>query len=237
MVTDLLPEKSCHHFHTTKTLHQKIQKQHLHFRIKKKRKGDRFIFYKINLSPFIYAEAFYRLIGLLAGVSIDVRSNPLFDVNAKLDNQNPTPYDVRTSNTVVRIESRLPGLLGSVGSIGIQAECRMRKKEISYARFMPMTTQTSILNEIPPIKAQRPFPDFLELYLDTPESKGSAIKKAVGYDLAVRAQFVLKTASETRYFPAPGVKDPTRYGPEYAKADFVKTKRPFWADEQTNKAN
>jgi hypothetical protein len=183
------------------------------------------------------AEAFYRLIGLLAGVSIDVRSNPLFDVNAKLDNQNPTPYDVRTSNTVVRIESRLPGLLGSVGSIGIQAECRMRKKEISYARFMPMTTQTSILNEIPPIKAQRPFPDFLELYLDTPESTGSAIKKAVGYDLAVRAQFVLKTASETRYFPAPGVKDPTRYGPEYAKADFVKTNRPFWADEQTNKAN
>jgi hypothetical protein len=183
------------------------------------------------------AEAFYRLIGLLAGVSIDIRSNPLFDASAKLDNQNPTPYDVRTSNTVIRIESRLPGLLGSVGSIGIQAECRMRKNEISYFRFMPVTTQTSILNEIPPIKAQRPFPDFLELYLDTPESTGSALKNAVGYDLAVRAQFVLKTPSETRYFPAPGIKDATRYGPKYAKADFVKTNRPFWADEQTNKAN
>lgn len=56
-----------------------------------------------------------------------------------------------------------------------------------------------------------------------------------GFLWAVRAQFVLKNQSESRYFPAPGVKDPTRYGPAYAKADFNKTNQPFWADEQTHK--
>ena len=61
-------------------------------------------------------------------------------------------------------------------------------------------------------------------------------RKARGQAWTVRAQFVLQASAGVRYFPAPEVKDPTAYGPAYAKADFNKTERPFWADEQTHKA-
>ncbi|MFS2162064.1 hypothetical protein ACCD10_32740, partial [Pseudomonas sp. Pseusp122] len=56
------------------------------------------------------------------------------------------------------------------------------------------------------------------------------------FEWAVRAQFILSTQSQTLHFPAPAVKDPIRFGPEYAQADFTTTHRPFWADEHTHKA-
>lgn len=86
-----------------------------------------------------------------------------------------------------------------------------------------------------PFKAQRIYADTLELYLNTPKSR-SMPNRYSGFEWAVRAQFTLKSETQIRHFPTPSVKDSTRYGPEFAKADFNKTNRPFWADEQTHKA-
>src|SRR5690606_26699197 len=58
-------------------------------------------------------EAFYRLLGLFAGPTIKVETNPLYDPDAKLLMHDPVPYAVRKANTVIRIETHLPGLLGS----------------------------------------------------------------------------------------------------------------------------
>ncbi|WDG81644.1 hypothetical protein PUP68_31505 [Pseudomonas chlororaphis] len=179
-------------------------------------------------------EALYRLIGLLAGIGIKIDKNPLYQADAKLDPNGKYPFPVRTANTVIRIESRLPGLLGSIGSLGIQADCRLCEVVTTYFRGMPLPGEKKVPNTSSDFQAQRLHPDALELYVNTPTMvvRGTS---GHGFLWAVRAQFVLKNQSESRYFPAPGVKDPTRYGPAYAKADFNKTNQPFWADEQTHK--
>jgi len=70
-------------------------------------------------------EAFYRLLGVFAGINISIVRNPLFEPNAKLDAREEVPYSVRSANTLIRIESRLPGLLGSLGGVDIEADCRL----------------------------------------------------------------------------------------------------------------
>ncbi|BAQ83656.1 toxin VasX [Pseudomonas sp. St29] len=182
-------------------------------------------------------EAFYRLLGVLAGINISIVRNPLFEPNAKLDVREEVPYSVRSANTLIRIESRLPGLLGRLGSIDIEADCRLCETVTHYSiKGSPYRTdiQAPTLCSIP--KAQRLFNDSLELYFSTPPANidPSSFKTRSWY-WAVRAQFVLQSSGGVRYFPAPEVKDPTVYGPIYAKADFNKTERPFWADEQTHK--
>lgn len=181
-------------------------------------------------------EAFYRLVSILSDINISIKPNTLFEPDAKLDEHAESPYEVRTANTVVRIESRLPGLLGGVHSIGIEAECRMREIQTTYFRGVPSSIQTILSRTPPTYKAQRFYTDALELYVDTPKSINQ-IKAGTLFEWAVRAQLTLKTSSGNYYFPAPSVKDPTRFGTEYFKADFNKIDRPFWADEKTHGIN
>ncbi|WP_322740736.1 toxin VasX [Pseudomonas saponiphila] len=182
-------------------------------------------------------EAFYRLLGVFAGINISIVRNPLFEPNAKLDVREEVPYSVRTANTLIRIESRLPGLLGSLGSVDIEADCRLCEVITHYSiKGSPYRTdiQAPTMCSIP--KAQRLFSDSLELYFSTPPAnRGPSSFKTSGWYWAVRAQFVLQSRGGVRYFPAPEVKDPAVYGAAYAKADFNRIKRQFWADEQTHK--
>ncbi|WP_409285424.1 hypothetical protein [Pseudomonas protegens] len=184
-------------------------------------------------------EPFYRWLGVLAGVSVAAGRNPLFEPNAKLDTRVEVPHSVRSADTLIHIESRLPGLLGRLGSVDIQADYRLCETVTYYSiKGLPYRTdiQTPIMCSIP--KSQRLFNDSLELYFSTPPANidPSSFKTRSWY-WAVRAHFVLQSSGGVRYFPAPEVKDPTAYGPAYAKADFNKTERPFWADEQTHKAS
>ncbi|WP_275926984.1 hypothetical protein [Pseudomonas sp. 3MA1] len=180
-------------------------------------------------------EAFYRLLGVFAGISIVVGRNPLFEPNAKLDSRAEVPHSVRSADTLIRIESRLPGLLGSMGTLDIQAECR------PYQRVTKMTIQGSphsydkepVMGSSP--KAQRLYNDALELYFSTPPNTVTSHYETRKWQWAVRAQIVLNGSGETHYFPAPKVKDSTLYEPTYAKPDFNKINRSFWADEQTHK--
>ncbi|WP_148659680.1 hypothetical protein [Pseudomonas sp. St29] len=184
-------------------------------------------------------EAFYRLLGVFAGNSIVVGRNPFFEPKAKLDSRAEVPHSVGSADTLIRIENRLPGLLGSLGSVDIEADCRLCEKVTYYSiKGSPYSTdiQTPTMCSIP--KAQRLYSDSLELYFSTPPANiDPSTFKTRNWYWAVRAQFVLQGRGGVRYFPAPEVKDPTTYGPAYAKANFNKIELPFWADEQTHKAS
>ena len=181
-------------------------------------------------------EAFYRLISLLSGIRIAVLKNPLFEPEAKSDPGGQVPLYVRSSNTLIRIESRLPGLLGGLGQMGIQADCRLREVVMDTFQGTPVPVRNTVADSPSTPNAQRLYNDALELYVQTPQGGQLTLSTYRYYEWAVRAQFILKTPSATRYFPAPGVKDPTEFGPEYSRPDFGETNRPFWADEQKYKA-
>ncbi|MEE4627047.1 hypothetical protein V2L00_25410 [Pseudomonas alliivorans] len=140
---------------------------------------------------------------------------------------------VRSANTVVRIESRLPGLIGSFGSLSINAECRLRR---THGRFDNQgmhwkTHELAEKSELP--KAQRLSPEKLELFLFTPENIHATAWTSTTrhFSWAVRAQFVLTRGEEKRYLPAPAMKDSIEFDPSRTKPDFEKTNQPFWADE------
>ncbi|MEE4811386.1 hypothetical protein V2K35_19665 [Pseudomonas alliivorans] len=178
-------------------------------------------------------EAFYRLISLLAGISITIEKNPAYEPQAKFNFRAEIPQAVRSANTVVRIESRLPGLIGSFGSMSINAECRLRR---THGRFDNQgmhwkTHELAEQSELP--KAQRLSPEKLELFLFTPENINATAWTSTTrhFSWAVRAQFVLTRGEEKRYLPAPAMKDSIEFDPSRTKPDFEKTNQPFWADE------
>ncbi|BAQ83647.1 uncharacterized protein PST29_5758 [Pseudomonas sp. St29] len=184
-------------------------------------------------------EAFYRLLGVFAGNSIVVGRNPLFEPKAKLDSRAEVPHSVRSADTLIRIESRLPGLLGSLGSVDIEADCRLCETVTHYSiKGSPYSTdiQAPTMCSIP--KAQRLYNDSLELYFSTPPANTDPSPfKTRNWYWAVRAQLILKSCGENRHFPAPGVKGPALYGPVHAKANFNKAELPFWADEKNHKVS
>ncbi|CAM3154290.1 hypothetical protein BZK31_10925 [Pseudomonas floridensis] len=178
-------------------------------------------------------EAFYRLISLLAGISITTEKNPVYEQQAKLDFRAEIPQAIRSANTIVRIESRLPGLIGRLDSLTINAECRLRS---TRGRFdnQGMHRETHELSE----QSERPkgqllSPGRLELFFSTPENINATAWSSTTHNFtwAVRAQFILTIEGENRYLPAPPIKETTRYEQQWAKPDFEKTNQPFWADE------
>ncbi|BBN57950.1 hypothetical protein TRE132_60750 [Pseudomonas chlororaphis subsp. aurantiaca] len=178
-------------------------------------------------------EAFYRLIGLLAGINISVSRNPAYQPGAKLDLNAEVPYEVRSADTLIRFESLLPGLIANWGSVSITADCRLAElTTYTSLKGTPVRTIAKVSGTPTEARAQRLYSNALELYFSTPLSTPAILGYSSShFGWAVRAQFILQGGGEIRYFPAPAVKDPTRYGPAYTKADFNKTNRPFWADK------
>ncbi|UXJ52215.1 hypothetical protein [Pseudomonas citronellolis] len=187
-------------------------------------------------------EAFYRLVGVLANIRISIQPNPRFEPAAKLDVNEPIPFRVRQANTLIRLESALPGLLANLGNVDIHAECRLRPVHTVNVKGEAAYTEVRSATHEPPRAplAQRLFPDALELYFQTPVVhvlQPHKPEQFLAQRWAVRAQFILQGGGQNRIFPTPGIKAATVYGPEYAKPDFGSTGRPFWADEQTNQAS
>lgn len=178
-------------------------------------------------------EAFYRLIGLLAGINISVSRNPAYQPGAKLDLNAEVPYEVRSADTLIRFESFLPGLIANWGSVNITADCRLAElTTYTSLKGTPVRTIAKVPGASTEARAQRLYSNALELYFSTPPSPPATLGySSRSFGWAVRAQFILQGGSETRYFPAPAIKDPTRYGPAYAKANFNKSNQPFWADK------
>jgi len=179
-------------------------------------------------------EALYRLISLLAGIRISISKNPVYEPQAKFNFRAEIPQPIRSANTVIRIESRLPGLIGSLDGLSINAECRLARINGNLDKqgmYYKTGTQVSDLAELP--KGQRISTESLELYFSTPETvvADNWSRHTRNFQWAVRAQFILTRGNEIRYFPAPALKDATQYSSAQAKPDFTKTNQPFWADE------
>ncbi|WP_440784459.1 toxin VasX [Pseudomonas syringae] len=181
-------------------------------------------------------EAFYRLISLLADIRITVSKNPFYDPQAKFDTRAEIPHAIRSSDTIIRLDSRLPGLIGKLESLSIKAECRLQRvTNVSSNQGIPYQTnrENTLKAELP--KAQRLYPEALELFFSTPiKTTPSNINDLHSFEWAVRAQFTLVRSGEKRHFPAPPIKDRTQFSDAWAKPDFNKVNQPFWADEMTH---
>lgn len=163
-------------------------------------------------------EAFYRLLGLFAGPTVKVETNPDYVPDAKLDSNDPRPHVVRTANTVIRIETHLPGLLGTQEGGSIRAECRLRSTETLYQHgptiMAPEIMETDIptTHSVEPL-AQFPMPGSLTLYVHTPESHrwtGNTRDSSLHHEWGVRMQATLELPDDTWTFPAPSPQTPRR---------------------------
>ena len=182
--------------------------------------------------------AFYYLVSILADIQISIERNPDFKTDAKLDDRDPLPFAVRSTNTRIRIQSNLDVLMGGLGEPGIEAFCALEEVEVFYDEYGGKIRETSFHTVKQPV-AHRLRPGALELLVKTPLSSPAEPLKhlpAVYFQWRVRAQFSVSDGQQTWIFPAPPPKDPTPFGPAYAKPDFASTDRLFWADETEHAA-
>nr|WP_117140342.1 toxin VasX [Pseudomonas amygdali] len=184
-------------------------------------------------------EAFYRLASLLAGISISIERNPAHEQHATFDTHAKIPHAIRSADTVIRLESRLPGVIGSLHSVSIQADCRhCRILERINNQGVPYRATVEVTDKATRPNAQRLYPNAIELFFTTPTTQISSTGNSRHYyKWAVRAQFVLTHGRENLYFPSPPVKDPTKYSSKWAVPNFEVINRPFWADETTHKVS
>ncbi|MCF5559006.1 toxin VasX [Pseudomonas syringae] len=184
------------------------------------------------------SEAFYRLTSLLAGISISIEKNPYYQPHAKFDSHAELPHAIRSADTVIRLQSRLPGLIDNLENFSIQAECRQcRVTERINNQGVPYRAHIDIADRPETPKAQRLYADALELFFITPINNFSPTGSSRHYyQWAVRAQFIITDGEEKYYFPAPPLRDPTQYGQDWSRPNFTKINQPFWADEVTYKA-
>jgi hypothetical protein len=184
---------------------------------------------------------FYYLISLFADIRINVGSNPEFVPNAKHDIHAKTPFQVISSNTCIRIESNLPGLISNLGTLNINAHCRLNTFELKGGRIKSETVPfTKLINsQIVPPKAQRLLPQGLELFFETPPSYAFDLvtgSSGIAQQWQVRAQCVLEQQNQGWHFPAPPPKDGTPFDETHKKPNFGSEGALYWADEVSNKS-
>ncbi|WP_349970741.1 hypothetical protein [Pseudomonas caspiana] len=182
--------------------------------------------------------AFYYLVSLLANIRIGVDRNPDFKSEAKLDFRDTVPFEVRSANTRIRIESNLSGLFGGPSSLNTKALLNLKSFEVYFEASSERSRTNSSQIDVTPV-AHRLWPEAMELFVSTPfsyKAEPLANLPEVYHVWRVRAQFSLNDGQRICVFPAPPPKDPTPFDPAYAKPDFENIERLFWADEQTHRA-
>ncbi len=181
-------------------------------------------------------QTFYYLVSLFADIRISSRPNPDHEFAPKINDWDPVPMDVRKANTSILIESNLPGLLSQ--ELDTLIECRLQKTEAYYTSRHEWSHQRSYLTQERPV-AYRSLPNGMEFFVTLPRNQPAEPSQSTPahiYRWLVRAQLSLTDGDRTWVFPAPAPKDPTPFGPAYAKANFEEVKQLFWADETTHKA-
>lgn len=168
---------------------------------------------------------FYYLISLFADIRINIGTNPEFVPNAKHDIHTKTPFQVISSNTSIRIESNLPGLVSSLGTLNINAHCRLNTFEVKGGRIKSetVTFKKLINSQLISPKAQRLLPQGLELFFETPPNYGFDLatrSSGISQQWQVRAQCVLKHKNQLWYFPAPPPKDGTPFDAPHQRPNF-----------------
>ena len=143
------------------------------------------------------------------------------------------PHSIRSATTLVRIESNLPGLVAQPGSLNLKSEVRLRTttSTSSHGGNVESSRVGAVISPV----AQRPWPNALELYFNTPaaqQSTGLGYLHRTTYSWAVKAQFCLTDSlGKTWYFPAPSPKTQVAASEANRQPDFSNNEQPFWASE------
>ena len=186
-------------------------------------------------------QALYRLVGMLADIRIAIIPNPEYEFDAKINHWETTPFYVRKSETIIRIESNVPGLMNDFGVSGIHAEVVQEKLWVLYDIWTGVNSEVKALRRVDAPEAYRMKSDAMELFVKTchrPEVNHPRNSSVAAFRsrYRVRAQITINDGSTLWVFPAPPPKDATTFGPTYAKANFLAVDQLFWADETTHKA-
>ncbi|WP_213937581.1 hypothetical protein [Pseudomonas sp. dw_612] len=194
-----------------------------------------------NVHLLVPQSGFYYLISLFADIRISVGSNPEFVPNAKIDVHAKTPFQVTSSNTCIRIESNLPGLISNLGTLNINTHCRLSTFEVKGGRIKSETVffKKQINSQLVAPKAQRLLPQGLELFFSTPPNYAVDLvtgSPGISQQWQVRAQCVLKQKNQRWHFPAPPPKDGTPFDDSHKKPNFESVDELYWADEFANKS-
>ncbi|HEX8541659.1 MAG TPA: hypothetical protein VF671_08140 [Pseudomonas sp.] len=193
-----------------------------------------------NAAPHLQdpQNAFYYLVSLFADIRISIDRNPEYVADGLLDFRATVPFPVRSANTRIRIESNLSGLLNGPGELGTEAFLNLKSFEVFFDQYSDRSKTSSSQIAVTPV-AYRLLPGALELFVKTPfsyKAEPAQNLPEVYHVWRVRSQLSLNDGQRTWVFPAPPPKDPTPFGPTYARPDFDATKRLFWADETENRA-
>ncbi|SDS45800.1 toxin VasX [Pseudomonas prosekii] len=185
--------------------------------------------------------SFYYLISLFADIRIHIGINPEFAPNAKHDIHAKTPFQVISSNTSIRIESNLPGLVTNFGTLSINAHCRLNTFELKGWRLKSETVPFKKLvnTQLVSPRAQKLIPQGLELFFETPPDHAFDLvtgSPGITRQWQVKAQCVLEQKNQRWHFPAPPPKDGTRFDRAHKKPNFESIGELYWADESTNKS-
>ncbi|WP_288352087.1 ABC transporter permease [uncultured Marinobacter sp.] len=190
-------------------------------------------------------EAYYRLVGLLINLRLTYQPVPLVLSVEAQGMKAPLTPDFRAlqeATHTIRIDSNLPGL---VGSPGIEAVCEVQL--LSQSRRLgrdsaPMSKrpasedlqQSSILH-------QQATPTGHIIYVKTPDThRGtqrllgiSTSEYEIRYSWQAKAQYRVNIGEEPFAFPAPEPKDTTRYdsdNPEHTEPEFEDDDQLYWVN-------
>lgn len=189
-------------------------------------------------------ETYYRLVGLLAQPRITIEK--AHNMEARLAGMGYVTNLRDTSvyskiNTVVRVENNLAGMLDEPRMTVDTRVIRVTRKPTRRG----LRTQREILPGAAEVILEQPLPNGKAFYLALPPREtfkvwqgGEGVRTS---EVAVRAQWhagwAYNNSSHSLVFPAPELhKNPTFDAAIHGKPDFTTVNQPFWADEQTHKA-
>lgn len=187
-------------------------------------------------------EAFYRLVGLFSGISIQIERNPHHDPKVRIGTYSSADELMKRANTRITVSSNIMGLTAQLGKPDNMVRCCLVRKEISTTptpqgfshqsrlRFLPDQSEPLISHTIG---------ETVSIYVNTP---ANTRQNSQGYQLfdeyhwEVRAQIQLKDDNKNTIwaFPAPGPKVPPVNSSQHTEPNFKKTKQILWADQESH---
>lgn len=215
-------------------------------------------FGQLNEKPFLKepSEAYYRLIGLLMGVSVRLEYNPLrraaqLGELEESDSNRTNALAASTERLVV--ESAIPGLFSANGVVDIIPKLQLAetiavaKGRSAHARTNRLTGEA--VKEL--ILLTEPSDAGVHLYLNAPQNSRQRIESSYFWQpnrwetkiyrwsakIQVKAR---KTLGEKQMvFPAPPPEDPLTYSEkndEHTEPDFATRVQPFWYSERVQES-
>lgn len=189
------------------------------------------------------SEAFYRLVGLLADIRISIDSNPDYCPSARPDSYDRKTSLERRANTIIRVETNVPGLAAQLGSLSANIHCRLIRTETAVRvgnwAAAPARFNRTLRDQSKPL-LRHILPNAVELYMWTPANvprRAHYQDYSAEHRWEVRAQLILEDKQRNRswVFPAPEPRV-VHIPPNYEQPNFKITGRPLWADQLTHAA-